>query len=80
MLKGPKSPLVTVMILVGVFVVVPILITRYESRRREIELFILKRKSEKQRDLYQAVVQNIPDHVVVVKLPEVQKKSEPQQE
>ena len=68
------------MILVGVFVVVPILITRYESRRREIELFILKRKSEKQRDLYQAVVQNIPDHVVVVKIPEVQKKSEPQPE
>lgn len=47
-----KAPLVAVMLLVGVFVVVPILINRYESRRREIELFVLKRRAEKRRDLF----------------------------
>ena len=61
------------LILVAFFVQAPILWSRYEIMRRDLELFILQRKTEKQRAFLDIMFQTIPEHVIVVGSPEEKK-------
>jgi hypothetical protein len=49
-----------------IFVLAPIIWDKYVQIRRDLELFLLNKKNEKDRETFEEIIQLLPDSVVVV--------------
>jgi hypothetical protein len=49
-----------------IFVLVPFIWDKYVHIRRDVELFLLNKKNEKDRQTFEEIIQLLPDSVVVV--------------
>ena len=49
-----------------IFVLAPIIWDKYVHIRRDVELFLLNKKNEKDRQTFEEIIQLLPDSVVVV--------------